>query len=1373
MSTVIGGIEIQMMADLARLKQDMDQAKAMVGTAAKAMQASGDLVKGVFSGIAAGLTLHAFTAWMKGAIDAGDATKAFAQKTGVAAAEVAGLQLAFKQGGVGTDQLTTGMSKLQKQMVEGNKAFDTLGVKTRNADGTMRGTKDVLYDTADAFASVTDGAAKGALAVEIFGKAGLEMIPTLTEGADGLREMAEMAAKLGLVIDSDTAEAADKFNDTAELLGMGLQGIARQTMAQLLPALNSLAGGFLEGMTTGNALTQVSSALATGMKGLYTVLVGGVQILNTFGKTLGALGGQLAALATGDFKQVMAIGREWMDDIKTDWQGTIKNIGAVWDGSAGQSVDAMAKVTKSQRDLVMQTKEQEDAAKKAAAAAAKLAEDLRKLTVVGDEYLAHQRQANEGTQREIDLGRNLTAAELAQIDLARKLAEGKMLMTAATQASTRAAIDEAGQLAETKKWLQDTTAENIAAFDAITKKTDAVRAETEKQIEANAAIGLTASAVGELRVARLLEMATAADKKAQWEEEFILVNGATSAQRELAQAYRDAAAEAQTGVHLTAAKEAADEWRRAADQINQSLTDSLFRAFESGKGFGRTLRDGLVSMFQTMVLRPVIGTAVSTVAGGFSGTANAAGSSLASPAAVSALASQFPALTAGMSAFGNTLLAGAQSMVGLTGTVAQTSASLASAGYGAGTASGAAIGAGSAAGSALLVALPYVAIAAVVANALGLFRSKTQTQSGLVGTFGQGDIQDATVIRQGGTLFRGPDYKTALGGVSAGSDELQRAFAALRQSTVEQATALGVSTDQVRVFTTAIGSDSLNRDAGTVGLSLQGLSAADAQAKIAAALANANEQMAALVLGFGKTVTESVIDVVSTRSVSEAFGEVETFSNVVRQVSRTVAGAGDALKKTGETAVQTLARLSSSLVAVNGTLGALGHTLFATSTTGADMASKLADAFGGLDNFSASTGAYFDAYYSEAERSAAVTKQLTTSLSALGLSMPASLAGFRGLVEAQDLTSDSGRRTYAALLQMSGAFAALADDSAALQAASQAAAEKAAAAQAEALDLQRRAAEVAGERVDLEKQLLQLQGNTTELRARELAALDPANRALQERINALQDSQAEDQRLAGVAGERLMLEQQLLQLQGKTNELRAIELAALDPSNRALQERITALADERARLDDLAKAGEGVAGLLRDIMSPGGGGKASISSLRNTYQSDLSAAMGGNVDASGRISTSARALLDAVRSNAGSPVELARETSRIAAQLQTLPAVLAYQEKLAGVAGFADGGYHPGGLRMVGENGPELELTGPSRILSARQSSTALLDGDQLAAELRAVRAELTGLRDDQRAQAGAIAANGTRTVSLLKRWDADGLRVKNDADTPLTTVVV
>lgn len=105
-----------------------------------------------------------------------------------------------------------------------------------------------------------------------------------------------------------------------------------------------------------------------------------------------------------------------------------------------------------------------------------------------------------------------------------------------------------------------------------------------------------------------------------------------------------------------------------------------------------------------------------------------------------------------------------------------------------------------------------------------------------------------------------------------------------------------------------------------------------------------------------------------------------------------------------------------------------------------------------------------------------------------------------------------------------------------------------------------------------------------------------------------------------------------------------------------------------------------------------------------------------------------------------------------AAQLDGLRAIVA---ALKGdpIPAFAAGGYHAGGLRWVGENGPELEATGPSRIWNQSQLAGALGGGNSevLVAEIRA-------LREEQRAQAATIVRLQQDNNRLLMRWETQGL---------------
>jgi chromosome segregation ATPase len=84
------------------------------------------------------------------------------------------------------------------------------------------------------------------------------------------------------------------------------------------------------------------------------------------------------------------------------------------------------------------------------------------------------------------------------------------------------------------------------------------------------------------------------------------------------------------------------------------------------------------------------------------------------------------------------------------------------------------------------------------------------------------------------------------------------------------------------------------------------------------------------------------------------------------------------------------------------------------------------------------------------------------------------------------------------------------------------------------------------------------------------------------------------------------------------------------------------------------------------------------------------------------------------------------------------------------IATFADGGTHSGGMRIVGEEGPELELTGPSRIINNNDLMSAL-SGDSVADQI-------SQLRNEMNQVLLAIARSSNKTAKRLDRWEGDGL---------------
>lgn len=89
------------------------------------------------------------------------------------------------------------------------------------------------------------------------------------------------------------------------------------------------------------------------------------------------------------------------------------------------------------------------------------------------------------------------------------------------------------------------------------------------------------------------------------------------------------------------------------------------------------------------------------------------------------------------------------------------------------------------------------------------------------------------------------------------------------------------------------------------------------------------------------------------------------------------------------------------------------------------------------------------------------------------------------------------------------------------------------------------------------------------------------------------------------------------------------------------------------------------------------------------------------------------------------------------------------------VPAFAAGGLHAGGLRLVGERGPELEVTGPARYWSTSQTAAMLGGG---STNMQRVERLLEQRNEEARAQASAIVRLQQDVNRLLMRWETQGM---------------
>ena len=252
-------------------------------------------VNGVLANLGVGVSLAGIGAMIKSSIDSADALDEMAQRTGIAVESLSLLVPAAELSAVSTEKFEAGLKKLATGMLEaatGSEAsaqnFEALGVAVQNQDGTLRDSEQVLLDLADRFQAMPDGAEKAALAVDIFGKAGAEMIPFLNQGREGIGALKQEAAELGLQLSADTAAQAGNFNDALDKLKLATQSIGNQIIASLLPALNDMAGGMVESAKQGGTLRVILDGIVLVLK---TLALGAA----TVGKAFVALGEAIGA----------------------------------------------------------------------------------------------------------------------------------------------------------------------------------------------------------------------------------------------------------------------------------------------------------------------------------------------------------------------------------------------------------------------------------------------------------------------------------------------------------------------------------------------------------------------------------------------------------------------------------------------------------------------------------------------------------------------------------------------------------------------------------------------------------------------------------------------------------------------------------------------------------------------------------------------------------------------------------------------------------------------------------------------------------------------------------------------------------------------
>lgn len=215
---------------------------------ASAMSAVGALVKiGAVGAVAmAGLT---FAAWKMTAAakDYGVAIDKAMKVTGLGAQTITEMAYAAEQEHASIEDLEKGWKRLAKAMVdaddglaESKRAFEGIGVSIYDVSGKLKTVDVMTYELADAFSAMSDDTKKAGLAQDIFGRAGMNLIPFLEMGSKGIQELGAQSKALGNVWTDEMAAASKKFDDKLTEINYSLRATKWAIGNELMPEFEKI-----------------------------------------------------------------------------------------------------------------------------------------------------------------------------------------------------------------------------------------------------------------------------------------------------------------------------------------------------------------------------------------------------------------------------------------------------------------------------------------------------------------------------------------------------------------------------------------------------------------------------------------------------------------------------------------------------------------------------------------------------------------------------------------------------------------------------------------------------------------------------------------------------------------------------------------------------------------------------------------------------------------------------------------------------------------------------------------------------------------------------------------------------------------------------
>lgn len=267
----LGSLTVDLLLKMGGFKQGMDQAEREVARASQRLQASFRKITGGLAAVGVGVSFVGITRGLASAataaIEYGDEINKASAKTGVAVEAFSELAYAAKQSDIEMAALGTAFKKMQQSISEaasGTKAAQQIFSALQIDLAALRKLEpDRQFELiAEQISRIRDPADKTRAAVELFGRAGADLLPMFEDGAEGLRKAREEAVKLGAALTAEQAAELAEADDAIKRLGQSWDGLARTLTAKVAPALVTVFEGMQKSLRLEPSVNSLGEAWA-------------------------------------------------------------------------------------------------------------------------------------------------------------------------------------------------------------------------------------------------------------------------------------------------------------------------------------------------------------------------------------------------------------------------------------------------------------------------------------------------------------------------------------------------------------------------------------------------------------------------------------------------------------------------------------------------------------------------------------------------------------------------------------------------------------------------------------------------------------------------------------------------------------------------------------------------------------------------------------------------------------------------------------------------------------------------------------------------------------------------------------------------------